>query len=92
MFISKCKSAFGLRINTPLFRSQLSAASFASKSHFYDILQLDETRADLRESIEKFADEEVKTIADEMDKTMVFPKNMWKRMGDMGILGMTVEE
>lgn len=27
-----------------------------------------------------------------MDKTAVFPKNMWKRMGEMGILGITVEE
>ena len=64
MFISKCKKAFSLRINTPLFGSQLPTASFATKSHFYDILQLDETRADLRESVEKFSDEEVKPIAD----------------------------
>ena len=64
MFIGKFKRAFNSRINTPLFGSQLSAASFATKSHFYDILQLDEMRADLRESIEKFSDEEVKPIAD----------------------------
>ena len=67
-------------------------ACFASKSHFYDILQFDETQSDLRESIEKFADEEVKPIAEEMDKTMKFPLNMWQRMGEMGILGLTVEE
>lgn len=67
-------------------------AGFATKSHFYDILQLEETRADLRETIEKFADEEVKPIAEEMDKSMVFPKAMWKKLGDMGILGVTVEE
>ena len=70
----------------------LPMRAFASKSHFYDILQLDETRADLRESIEKFADEEIKPLADEMDKTMVFPHHMWKAMGDMGVLGLTVEE
>lgn len=67
-------------------------ASFASRDHFYQILQLDETRAALRESIEKFADEEVKPLADEMDKTMKFPHHMWKRMGEMGLLGMTVDE
>ena len=49
-------------------------------------------RTDLRESIEKFSDEEVKPIAEEMDKTMKFPPNMWSRMGEMGLLGMTVEE
>jgi len=27
-----------------------------------------------------------------MDKTMVFPHHMWKRMGEMGILGMTAPE
>ena len=27
-----------------------------------------------------------------MDKTMKFPLNMWQRMGEMGILGLTVEE
>lgn len=81
-----------LKTNTPLFKSQLPAASFASRSHFYDVLQLDETRAALRESIEKFADEEAKPLADEMDKSGKFPMHMWKRMGDMGILGMTVEE
>ena len=27
-----------------------------------------------------------------MDKEDVFPKHMWKRMGEMGLLGITVEE
>ena len=81
-----------VRKSTPFFNSNLPKAAFATKSHFYDILTLDEMRSDLRESIEKFADEEVKPIADEMDKTMKFPKDMWQRLGEMGILGMTVEE
>jgi len=72
--------------------THLPKATFASKGHFYDILRLDEMRTDLRESIEKFADEEVKPIAAEMDKTMKFPHSMWSRLGDMGLLGMTVEE
>ena len=71
---------------------QVQAANFATKSHFYDILQLDEMRSDLRESIEKFADEEVKPLRESMDKEDVFPKHMWKRMGEMGLLGITVEE
>lgn len=53
---------------------------------------MDETRAELCESIEKFADEEVRPLAEEMDKTMVFPHHMWQRMGDMGLLGMTAPE
>ena len=72
-------------INTPKM-------SFASKDHFYQLIQLDETRRDLMLSIEKFADEEVKPLASKMDKEDVFPKHMWKRMGEMGILGMTAAE
>lgn len=53
---------------------------------------MDETRAELRESIEKFADEEVRPLAEEMDKTMVFPHHMWKRLGEMSLLGMTAPE
>lgn len=49
-------------------------------------------RAGIRESVEAFADAEVKPLAEEMDKSMVFPHHMWKRLGEMGYLGMTVEE
>ncbi len=49
-------------------------------------------RSDLRESIEKFADDEVKPLRESMDTEDVFPKHMWKQMGDMGLLGITVEE
>jgi isovaleryl-CoA dehydrogenase len=53
---------------------------------------MDETRTELRETFEKFAQEECAPLAEEMDRTMVFPHRMWKRMGDMGLLGLTVEE
>lgn len=41
---------------------------------------------------ENFADEFCRPLADEMDKTMVFPHHMWKKMGDQGLLGMTAPE
>jgi isovaleryl-CoA dehydrogenase len=59
-----------------------SARSFASKDHFYQILQMDETRTDLNEMVQGFADAEVRPLAEEMDKTMKFPHHMWKRMGE----------
>lgn len=67
-------------------------ANFASQQHFYKILQLDDERAALREMAEAFAEEEVRPLAEEMDKTMVFPHHMWERMGEMGFLGMTAPE
>ena len=69
-----------------------SRAHFSSRDHFYQLLQLDDTRKELRESIEKFATEECKPLAAEMDKTMKFPHHMWKRLGEMGVLGMTAPE
>lgn len=46
----------------------------------------------LREMTESFAEDEVRPLAEEMDKTMVFPHHMWARMGEMGFLGMTAPE
>ena len=42
--------------------------------------------------IEQFADAEVKPLREQMDKENIFPPHMWKKMGDMGLLGITVEE
>ena len=64
----------------------------ASRGHFYDLIQLNETREELRQTFEKFAQEECAPLAAEMDRTMVFPHRMWQRFGEMGMLGMTVEE
>ena len=72
--------------------NQIQKMSYATRDHFYQIMQLDDTRRELLQSVEKFADEEIKQLADEMDKSMVFPKHMWKRLGEMGLLGMTAAE
>lgn len=64
----------------------------ASRSHFYNLIQNNDVRTELREVFEKFAAEEVAPLAEEMDKTMVFPHHMWKRLGEMDMLGLTVEE
>lgn len=68
--------------------------AFSMKTHdkFYNLVQLDDTRAELRETFEKFAIEECAPHAEEMDKTMIFPHEMWRKFGDMGMLGLTVEE
>lgn len=63
-----------------------------SRDKYYNILQLDDTRQELRETFEKFAQEECAPHAEEMDKTMVFPHDMWQKFGEMGMLGLTVEE
>ena len=46
----------------------------------------------LRESVREFATNEVQPRAAEIDQSNEFPSDMWKKMGDVGLLGITVEE
>lgn len=48
--------------------------------------------AALRESIQQFAAKEIAPLAAEMDKTDQFPMQLWKKLGDSGVLGITVKE
>jgi isovaleryl-CoA dehydrogenase len=46
----------------------------------------------LRASVNAFAAKEIVPIADQTDKENAFPNQLWKKFGDMGLLGMTVSE
>jgi isovaleryl-CoA dehydrogenase len=46
----------------------------------------------LRESVNAFAAQEIVPLADQTDKENTFPNQLWKKFGDMGLLGMTVSE
>jgi isovaleryl-CoA dehydrogenase len=51
-----------------------------------------ETIEMLRASVRAFSDQELAPRAAEIDRTNLFPMDMWKKMGDMGLLGITVAE
>jgi isovaleryl-CoA dehydrogenase len=53
---------------------------------------LGETAVMIRETVASFTDAEILPIADEVDKSNQFPRHLWTKMGDLGLLGMTVEE
>src|SRR5438034_10100548 len=53
---------------------------------------LGETIAMLRRSVQDFAAEEIAPRAAEIDRSNQFPMDLWCKMGDLGLLGMTVEE
>jgi isovaleryl-CoA dehydrogenase len=53
---------------------------------------LGETADAVREQVARFAADEVAPIAAELDKTDRFPRELWPRMGELGLLGITVEE
>ncbi|GAB1379795.1 isovaleryl-CoA dehydrogenase [Pararhodobacter aggregans] len=46
----------------------------------------------LRETVHRWAQDRVKPMAAEVDKTNAFPNQLWPEMGDLGLLGITVPE
>ncbi|WP_410211906.1 isovaleryl-CoA dehydrogenase [Aquirhabdus sp.] len=46
----------------------------------------------LRDMVRQFAQREIAPIAQEIDKNNHFPLELWGQMGDLGLLGITVEE
>lgn len=53
---------------------------------------LGETAAMIRAAVAEFADREIAPLADEIDKTNRFPRQLWPRLGELGLMGVTVEE
>ena len=53
---------------------------------------LGETIAMLRETVQQFAVVEIAPRAAEIDRSNQFPTDLWRKMGDLGLLGITVEE
>ena len=46
----------------------------------------------LRESVAAFARTEIAPLAGEIDRSDQFPMHLWRRMGELGVLGITVDE
>ena len=53
---------------------------------------LGETAEMLRAQVAAFAADEIAPIADTVDRSDEFPRQLWPKMGDLGLLGVTVEE
>ena len=64
------------------FMSQLATMSFS----------LGEEIEMLRDTVSKFASQEIAPRAADIDRENQFPRELWKKLGDLGIHGLTVAE
>ena len=48
--------------------------------------------AALREAVQQFASVEIAPRAQEIDRSDQFPMDLWRKMGELGVLGITVDE
>ena len=53
---------------------------------------LGETADMMRDSVMSFTADEIAPRAAQIDESNEFPEDLWKKMGDLGILGVTVDE
>src|SRR5918997_4452623 len=53
---------------------------------------LGETADQIRATVRDFSANEIAPRADAIDRTNTFPRDLWPRMGELGLHGITVEE
>ncbi|WP_420104200.1 isovaleryl-CoA dehydrogenase [Bosea sp. (in: a-proteobacteria)] len=53
---------------------------------------LGETADAIRDTVHAFAQEQIAPRAEEIDRTNLFPRDLWPQMGALGLHGITVEE
>ena len=46
----------------------------------------------LRDQVRRFADRRIAPFADEIDRNNSFPMHLWREMGELGLLGITVDD
>ncbi|GGF55576.1 isovaleryl-CoA dehydrogenase [Azorhizobium oxalatiphilum] len=54
--------------------------------------QLGETAGMLRDTVRDFSQDKIAPRAEEIDRSNQFPRDLWPQLGELGLLGLTVEE
>lgn len=75
---------------TGKFINCLNFMKFSTTDSWLSVIHLDENQKSLREMIEKFSRSEIAPIAQKIDKTDEFPRHIFPKLGEIGVLGMTI--
>ena len=68
---------------------KINTKSFTDISSWYTMINMDENQKSLKEMIEKFGKAEIAPIAKKIDQDDEFPRHLFTKMGDLGLLGIT---
>ena len=56
------------------------------------LFELTDEHIDIQKSIRQFMVSEVEPLVEQIDREDAFPPGIWRRLGDLGVLGVTVDE
>src|SRR5579864_821580 len=66
---------------------RMASSNYRSLEH-----DLGETADALRETVRAFTEDKIAPLAEEIDRTNQFPRDLWTKLGALGLHGITVEE
>eukprot|EP01104_Vermistella_antarctica_P020412 TRINITY_DN8715_c0_g1_i1.p1 TRINITY_DN8715_c0_g1~~TRINITY_DN8715_c0_g1_i1.p1 ORF type:complete len:423 (+),score=79.00 TRINITY_DN8715_c0_g1_i1:100-1368(+) len=80
------------RCSASLPRAGVAFGVASRRAYSSDVVDVDDTHRALREQVNKFVQAELAPRAADIDKSNEFPADMWRKLGDLGLLGITAPE
>ncbi|KAF9343844.1 hypothetical protein BGX26_005135, partial [Mortierella sp. AD094] len=89
-FLQRASTRLPSLTNTARMTGVRAAAVRYHSSYNAHVAGLTEEQSEFRLAVNRFVEEELTPRAQQVDRDNAFPMDMWKKFGDMGLLGITV--